>query len=179
MSEALLKDLFTDLLHKNFAVLKAKNIKFDASEIQSAIIDTKDESIETLSLKLGKRTIEKIFSSQNPSEKVNFQNVNSMKQVFATYFGIQLPQIESLDRIHRHWMMRHCLIHNDSQIDQRFISNVSKVGLLKPGDKVGSKILVSKKEYNSAKDDFKELFHTLDLLITQAGLSSIYKHEMK
>lgn len=174
-AEALLKDVFEDLLVKNFATISgASGLNFTTKELQDAIVAYTDsvEPLEDVSAALGRLTINKIFKSQNPAEKINFQNTMTMKSVFQQYFGITLPESEGLNSIHRYWQVRHCLVHNDSTIDTRFIHNVRKVDLLKTTETEGSKITVRKRDFDQATTDFRALFRDLEVLIAQQGLST-------
>lgn len=174
-AEALLKDVFEDLLVKNFATITgAGGLSFTTKELQETIVTSIDskEPIESISTALGRLTIAKIFKSKNPAEKINFQNTMTMRAVFQQYFSINLPEGDGLNSIHRYWQIRHCLIHNDGQVDARFVHNVKLVGLLKQTDIEGSKITVRKSDFDQATADFHALFRDLDALIAQQGLTT-------
>lgn len=176
-AEALLKDAFEDLLTKNFVkVRSAKGINFTTIEIQEALLKASDAQIpiESISTQLGKHITKKLFNGKNPTEKINFQNIQTMRLVFEQYFGITFGTDMSLDSIHRYWQVRHCLIHNNAVIDERFIHNVNQVKLLKSKEALGKKVTVSKADYTKAREDFVNLFAYLSAQITQADLQCKY-----
>lgn len=178
--EALLKDVFEELLVNNFATISgASGISFTTKELQRTIIDSGDTNspLDTLSESLGHLTIDKIFKGTNPSEKINFQNVKTMKMVFQQYFGIEIPESDRLDSIHRYWQVRHVLVHNDGVIDDRFRHNVNIVGLLRDKEQVGSSLVVTKRDFDEARTNFAALFTDLGVLIAAKGLTSKFVTE--
>jgi hypothetical protein len=110
------------------------------------------------------------MSDKNPTKKINFQNVNSAKAILDQYFGLKLIDSDYLEQIHRHWQVRHTLIHSDGIIDDRFVHNVGVVSLLKPTEKVGARVAVSRQIYEDANEDFLKLFNELDQLIENTKL---------
>lgn len=172
-AEAILKDVFECLLIENFASIKgASVINFTASELQSALKSSEGNENELgwMSAELGAMTIKKVFESRNPSEKINFQNVQTMRETFSKYFNVSFSDGEVLDRIHRYWQMRHCLVHNNALIDNRFINNVGKVKLLKTREKPGATLTVSKEDFDQAKSDLIKLLQELSKLMREANL---------
>ena len=180
-AEALLKDVFEDLLVKNFATITgASGLSFTTKELQQAIVDSVDSPapLDDVSAALGHLTISKIFKTKNPTEKINFQNVLTMKSTFLQYFAIDIPDSVGLSSIHRYWQVRHVLVHNDGVIDERFRHNVKTVGLLQVDDVLGKKIRATKKEFDQATTDFQALFRDLGALIASAGLTSDFVTEL-
>lgn len=175
ISEALMKDIFEDLVVRNFAVLgSAKNFEFSGEEIQRALraASNTEVPLDVISVELGQRIIDKLYGSKNPNEKVNLQNITSMKAAFKDYFDIQIPSAEGLNAIHRAWQERHVLIHNDGKIDERFRQNVRLVNLLTDEDILGAEIVITKTKYKRMESDFMALFRDLDSLIRSKGLAS-------
>jgi len=173
-AEALLKDVFESLLAENFTRLRsAKNINFTAPELQRIIREVSDDKpLDNMSTALGKLIKEKIFSTKNPTEKINFQNIQTMKEIFTQYFGLEFTNEDMLKAIHRYWQVRHCLVHNNAIIDGRFINNVNAVGLLKQNEVLGKRLTVNKIEFGKAKDNFLILFSELSNIIAAASLQS-------
>jgi len=173
-AEALLKDVFVCLLRENFNQISLPaSINFSASEIQEVIKahEGQPQALSELSSELGGLTVKKIYSSKNPIEKINFQNVATTRQVLEQYFGIKFIDSDYLKRVHRYWQVRHTLIHNAGIIDERFLHNVKQVSLLARGEKVGSQVKVAKKQFDEAEEDFLKLFNELDQLVIGTGLN--------
>lgn len=174
-AEALLKDVFEDLLVNNFATISgAAGFSFSTKELQQAIVEAgnNSEPLDSVSRSLGHLIMYKIFKGTNPSEKINFQNVKTMKSVFEQYFDIVIPDSENLDALHRYWQVRHVLVHNNGVIDERFTHNVKIVNLLKANETVGSNVTVTKKDFVQARKDFASMFSDLGVLIASKGLTS-------
>lgn len=175
-AEALLKDLFESLLIENFTSLKsAKNVNFSVGDVQEILNRAEDgfDDLYHLSGEFGRLTKQKLFKNQKqPSDKINFQNVETMIEDFEQYFGINIAQDITTENIHRNWQIRHCIIHNNFIIDERFINNVQKVKLLKEDEKVGYRLKVKKSDYDDAKKHFNNLFATIDKSIKQSDLET-------
>lgn len=177
-AEALLKDVFESLLIENFTKIRnASGNNFSIKEIQQVMMDSKDglDSFDHLSAAFG-RIVRSKLSKDNRSatERVNFQNVKTMIDVFKQYFGLEIDVVPMTNSIHRSWQVRHCLVHNNSLIDERFINNVTTVNLLKKSEKVGKYLSISKADYQNVKNDFLDLFTHITSLIEKANLDSIF-----
>ena len=173
-AEALLKDVFVCLLKENFGHFSApSSINFSAKEVQQILNDAvdADKAVELISAGLGDLTVKKLYLTRNPIEKINFQNVETTKQVLDDHFGLKLIDSDYTKHIHKHWQVRHALIHNNGTIDERYVNNVEKVGLLSKGEAVGYSIKITKKLYDDANEDFLKLFNELDQLIEGTSLN--------
>lgn len=169
-AEALLKDIFQCLLIENFTLINSpKHLTFSVKELQEVLVG--NDSSESLSTSLGKKTVEKLYSETNPIEKINLQNVQTMKQVLLENFDIEITDSDYIDNIHRYWQVRHCLIHNVGIIDKRFLNNVGKVKKQLTGEKIGQKISVNKSTYDQANEDFTVFFSELNQLVEASGLN--------
>jgi hypothetical protein len=178
-AEALLKDLFDCLLRENFSVAHLpKAMNFSAAEIQDIL--NKESDLRKISDDLGATTVKKLASGKNPTEKINFQNVATTKQVLDQYFGLTLSDSDYSKHVHKHWQVRHALIHNAGVIDDRYMHNVKVVGLLTPPEKVKAKVRVTKQIFDDANEDFLKLFNEIDQLIEGTSLScSLINHGAK
>jgi hypothetical protein len=166
-AEALLKDMFVSLLRENFTEIHAPSVNFSAKEMQDILKQKVSHPVilESVSAELGNLTVEKLFSTKNPIEKVNFQNTETTKDVMKNYFEIELSDSEYLKSIHKYWQMRHSLVHSGGKIDQRYITNVGKVEMLGRSEKLGKRIAITKAKFDEANEDFLNLFNELDQLI--------------
>lgn len=175
-AEALLKDVFDSLLIENFTSIKvASGINFSSKEVQEVMIASKDglDSYEHLNAAFGRLVRQKLYKDiKNPTEKINFQNAQTMVETFLQYFGIVLNDSSNTNSIHRHWQVRHCIVHNNSVIDERFVHNVRIVNLLKSSEKVGKVIVIKKSDYQQAKADFLKLFESINIQIESLNLQS-------
>lgn len=172
-AEALLKDIFICLLKENFTQISTSaGVNFSAKELQEILATkrNKKQTLEELSSALGDLTVKKLYSSKNPVEKINFQNVNTTKEILNRHFGIKLADSVYLNAIHKYWQMRHALIHNNGIIDERYVSNTKKVKLHEKSEQVGSTIEVTKSSFDDATQNFLKLFKELDKLVNESGL---------
>lgn len=158
-AELTLKQMFQCAVTQNF--IKINNIKdvaFTVGDIKNCLsnsVGKEDLNPEFLNIQFGLKLYEKLFiNQQNSSEKINFQNVNSLLQVYQRLFRISLDDNETSQRIHKYWQSRHCLVHNNGRIDERFINNVRAVNLLKSDEIIDSKIYITRVDYEKAKKDF-------------------------
>lgn len=175
VAEALLKDIFEDLFINNFMTIRGtKGIDFNVSELQAILrgASASEDKLEYISNSLGRLAFGQLEGERNPQGKINLQNVETMVTTFKKYLRLDIPDGDGLKSLHRYWQIRHVIIHNDGKINERFIHNVRKVGLLKEEDSLGRRLQLSKADYNAAKTDFNELFSTLDTLVRAAGLTS-------
>ncbi len=172
--EALLKDLLEELILENFPKMNTiAGVSFSLHEMKNII--QKSEQDDSVSIKLAESVIRQLFDTKNAQEKINFQNTQSMEDIFRKLFGVQLDdKRELIDRIHILWQKRHTLVHSDGVVDKRFLHNVSKVGY--SGEIEGNRIVMSKIDYDSAKHDFEELFDALEMKIAEKDLCIVGLH---
>lgn len=177
-AESLLKDVFKSLLIEDFAkVIKSSNINFTSAEVQKILAESEDSGLELpkhVSARFGQLMYDKLHSTKDPQMKINFQNVKQMEGVFSSYFGIEINNADLLNRVHRHWQVRHVVAHNGSIIDDNFVHNVQKVDLLKTRERRGKIINIKKQDYLRARDDFIDLFTILTNAIKLNNLDSKY-----
>jgi hypothetical protein len=108
-AEALLKDVFVCLLRENFTKFTAPaSMNFAAKEIQQVISEASDSDdvLDAISSELGDLAVKKLYSAKNPIEKINFQNMETTKQLLDTYFNLKLIDSDYTNNIHRHWQAR-------------------------------------------------------------------------
>lgn len=181
VAEALVKDVFENLVIENFAKLQGANrINFSVGETQDILMMSEvfSDSYEELSKAFGRLARNKLYkNAQNPTEKINFQNAETMVSTFKRYLGMELDIPDTIKSIHRHWQVRHCIVHTNSVIDKRFLNNVGQVGLLKQDEELGARLRVTKRDYETAKQDFVTLFDQLTKLISQHKLRSRFVSE--
>lgn len=177
-AESLLKDVFRSLLIEDFSrLIKGSKVNFSAKEIQETLIAAEESTLDSskhISARFGRLMYEKLQSTKDPENKINFQNVKQMEGMLRSYFGLEIDNEELLNRIHRHWQVRHIIAHNDSVVDASFVTNVNQVGLLRPGEERDKKIVVAKQDYNDARDDFLNLFTILTSAIQLNDLDTKY-----
>ncbi|HCH33928.1 MAG: hypothetical protein UY35_C0014G0016 [Candidatus Saccharibacteria bacterium GW2011_GWC2_48_9] len=177
-AESLLKDVFKSLLIEDFAkVIKSSNINFSAGEVQEILVKCEESGLDSpkhVAAQFGRHMYSKLQSTKDPERKINFQNVKQMEGIFDAYFGINIDNDDLLNRIHRHWQVRHLIAHNDSVIDDNFVNNVKKVQLLEAGERVGKRVSVIKRDYIQARNDFIDLFTILTNAIQLNNLDSKY-----
>jgi len=176
-AEALVKDVFESLLIENFPrITGANGVNFSIPETQRILASADEsgfDSLEHLSGAFGRLARTKLYkNTQNPAEKINFQNAQQMVSIFKQYFGIDIDMPETISSIHRHWQVRHCIVHTNSILDERFVQNVKTVNLLRRGEKPGKTLVITKSDYQGAKTDFMSLFEQMSNLITKLELQS-------
>ncbi|MDB5184458.1 MAG: hypothetical protein JWN38_266 [Candidatus Saccharibacteria bacterium] len=173
-AEALLKDVFDRLLTENFTKINlSSSLNFSAKDIQKALSDWNpvNNQIRDLHTSLGRLVEKKMHDSKNPIEKINFQNVLSMRTIFKSYLDLEISDSETTRRIHKYWQQRHLLMHSNGIIDERYINNVKVVDLLTKNEVVGAEVIITKKDYDKAVGDFTLLFGELTKLILEAKLN--------
>jgi len=173
-AEAFLKDIFDSLLTENFTKIKTPaGLNFSANEVQDAVRkwSERDNSLINLNAALGKLVQKRLHDTKNPIEKLNFQNVQTMRTLFDTYFDIYIADSTTTKTIHKYWQQRHSLIHNAGVIDKRYIHNVQAVGLLDKDEQLGAEISISRGIYTKAVKNFSELFDEMDRLIKDKKLN--------
>ena len=156
IAEQLFKDTFEELIAKNLeklSVLDEKPIKF--KELRDKSFNFSREDWIELAVKT-------IYGDNNPTERINFQNVISIKEIFNKYFDISLDISDDLQKeIHFFYQVRHLIIHNSSKVDSRFIKNLAKAGITKSFVQ-NEKILVCKEDYENCKNAFLTYFEMLE-----------------
>ena len=92
-----------------------------------------------------------------------------MNDAFKGYFGVTINLDEKyMKHIHKYWQMRHAIVHTNSKVDERYKNNVEKAGFT--SEKVGSKIVITKKIYDETKRDFSTLFEKMEELFIEVNL---------
>jgi hypothetical protein len=105
----------------------------------------------------------KIYDSKNPEEKINFQNIKSIEGIFKGYFSITIDIQRIFEqKIHLYHQIRHVILHNNSKIDERFISNVNKAGINITPNSLGNRVVMTSSEFNDCKEVFKQFFIDLE-----------------
>ncbi len=168
-AEALLKDVFEDLIQENFvSIKKANGINFSISDIQK-IIEENEES-DYISLSLANLTIKQINETRNKNEKINFQNIQTMRQVFFDYFDIVInTESDECKYLHKSWQRRHAILHTNSIVDERYKHNVEFIGL--ESEEIGDTVTISKIEYDETKKKFISLFDEIESLVKIKNLT--------
>lgn len=167
-AEALLKDLHDDLILENFTRLNnLSDVKFTVGEMTRIIKE--GEQTEFVSLKLGESVIKQLSSNtRNPTEKANFQNVQSTRDEFSRLFGIKIDtEADVYKRIRAYWYKRHSLVHSSGIADKRYVDNMQKAGF---DAKEGQVIVISKSAYDAAVQDFASMFTDIEKKITELDL---------
>lgn len=168
-AEALLKDILDDLILENFHKLNnLKDVSFTISELKRII--KQSEQGEYVSIKLAESVIRQLSNVQDKSSKINFQSIESMRDTLQRMFGIKVDITKDYYKnIHVYWQKRHALVHSSGVVDRRYVNNVSKVGYNK--EAVGDTIIITKRDYDTAKSDFEKMFKDLEYLIVGENLS--------
>lgn len=158
--EALLKDIHDDLIMENFTKLNnLTDVKFTIGDMK-AILETSEQD-NFVSLKLAERTINQLSSAgRNPSEKVNFQNIQSMRGHFKRLFALDVIIDETLaKKLASYWFKRHVLVHCAGVTDKRFVDNMNRLGFQ---TEEGQDLKISKAEYIASKDDFCRMLDCIE-----------------
>ncbi len=168
-AEAFINDVFDNLIQENFlSIRKASGVNYSVSDLQRILEENEDK--EFVSLELANITIKQIHSVKNKSEKINFQNTQSMSTTFKEYFGIDIDlEPDYMKSIHKYWQMRHAIVHTNAKVDERYKHNIEIVGFT--SEKIGSKVIVTKKIYEQCKKDFCTLFDKMEELFVESKLS--------
>ena len=168
-AEAFINDIFDNLIQENFlSIRKASGVNYSVSDLQRILEENEDR--EFVSLELANITIKYLHSVKNKSEKINFQNTRSMSTTFKDYFGIGIDlEPDYMKSIHKYWQMRHAIVHTNAKVDERYKHNVEIVGFT--SEKIGSKVIVTKKIYEQCKKDFCTLFDKMEDLFIESKFS--------
>ena len=166
--EAFLNDVFEDLIQENFlSIRKASGINYSVIDLQRILEQNEDK--ESVSLELANLTIKQIHGIKNKKEKVNFQNTQTMADIFESYFDIEIDtKSEYMKRIHKYWQMRHAIVHTNARVDERYIANVEAVGL--KSEKIGSVVTITKTTYDKVKEDFSLLLNHIEDQLNKLNL---------
>ena len=167
--EAFLNNIFEDLIQENFlSIRKSSGINYSIVDLQRILEQNEDK--EFVSLELANLTIKQIHGIKNKKEKVNFQNTQTMADIFESYFDIEIDtKSEYMKRIHKYWQMRHAIVHTNARVDERYIANVEAVGLKSEG--IGSVVAITKTTYDKVKEDFSLLLNHIEDQLNKLNLS--------
>ncbi len=166
-SESILKQAFNNLVLFNLEKVNnpmKKRINFCFDDLKMLSEETK--TIESIFLS-------KLHDDKDPTEKLNFQNVNQIKQIFKSYFELNFIDDEISVELHKYWQIRHIIIHNEGNVDENFINNLKKANIDVSDYKLERQIHISENEYNACKKVCEKLFKCLDEDIYNKDLRSI------
>lgn len=151
-SESLLREAFRSLIINNIDKVKVKDsVTFTFSEV-----------IQNQGDKFANFVLDKIEDEKNPTERLNFQNVEQMRGLFKGYFDIQLSDSVSFEELHRYWQIRHIVVHKRGEIDQRFLDNLRSAKLDVSSYQLGKAIKITSSDFGLCQKELKELFASLD-----------------
>ena len=163
-SEYKLKEVFQLVLEKNLEVFSDSQIK-----VPTEVLREKGYTI-------GREDWARIIYSQlqekeNPNEKLHFQNIRTIQQLFRQYFKVNIELDEDvIARIHIYFQIRHNIVHNLAIVDEQLLRNVKKTGKEFPV-KVGGSYLVTEEYYALARETIAILFDAIDKAIVAQGLN--------
>ena len=168
IAEQLVKTAFENLIVGNISKLdKPEKFTLTLEELKRVGFKTNDRF-------WSEQIINDLHGSKNPQEKLNFQNIRAVENLFRDYFGMDFREFESYDtlerEIHFFYQVRHILVHNGGYIDDRFINNLKKSGLDVQKYKKDDLIVVGLEDYAQCKDVFNTLFALIEFLAEQKGL---------
>lgn len=168
-SEQLLKSAFEGLVAGNLAKLsRPESFSLTLSDLKSVGFRT-DERFWS------QQIINDLHGSKNPQEKLNFQNLKAVENLFKEYFGIDFNSVERYPdmarEIHLYYQIRHILAHNGGYIDDRFIKNLDKAGIPTQKYKKGEMVDLTEQDYTNCKGAFTKFFEMIEALIRKAELS--------
>jgi hypothetical protein len=163
-SESLIKEAFKTLIIKNVSKVNATNVNFNFQELK-LYLSSEDNGW------LGDLLVQKLEEEKNPTEKLNFQNVQQVKGLFGSYFGVEINDDETLSRMHYYWQVRHILMHNKGRVDDRFLKNLSRAGINIERFSLQTVISIAESDYNDCKLVLKTFFEKLSAGIKSAGLT--------
>ena len=164
-----MNDVFEDLIQENFlSIRKSSGINYSIVDLQRILEQNEDK--EFVSLELANLTIKQIHGIKNKKEKVNFQNTQTMADIFESYFDIEIDtKSEYMKRIHKYWQMRHAIVHTNARVDERYIANVNAIGL--KSEELGSVVTITKATYDEVKKDFSLLLNHIEDQLNKLNLS--------
>jgi hypothetical protein len=168
--ESIIRDVFRELILHNIdkvPVEEVKNISFSFGEIKEL------RGTTTTVDWLGEMLLQKLEDERNPSEKLNFQNIQQMRGIFRKYLNLEFLNEDALKYLHMIWQIRHIMIHNLGKIDGKFLHNLEKVDKeayehYKKG--IGKVIVVNEENYTRCKEQLGLFFEDLVQAIGRAGL---------
>lgn len=167
-AEQILKGAFNELVQNNLGKLTLDDeftVKFE---------DLKKNNFETDKVYWANIIIEEIHGMRSPQEKLNFQNILAIEDLLKKYFGIKFENNtyrNTANRAHYFFQVRHILAHNAGIVNDRFVNNVSKVGVVINEKDYGKKIILARKHYDECKYVFGSLFYHIDQEIKKRSLS--------
>ncbi len=164
-AEQQLKTLFDQLLKQNLSEvenLDKKEISLKKIRERNFNLDQEDwfEVIR-----------DELYSENNPSESLNFQNMQSIQGIFEGYFNINLDLGEDLrKRLHKYYQIRHIILHNNSKVDQRFLDNLEAADISTEGYNLGEQIILKESDYKDAKEAFMDFFEKLQKVVLESDV---------
>ena len=165
-AEQLLKLLFNNLVAANLNTVRSiNNVTFTFQEVKNST-----SSIGTGSnIGLKDLVLGKIYGEGNPQEKLNFQNIESILDIYSRYFGVLIKLSEEQKKIiFKYFQYRHIILHNGGEIDKVFHDRMKNV--LGEEYTVGQKLSVSKEDYEMSKQIFLTLFKQIEVEIDKTQL---------
>lgn len=151
-AESIIREMFRTLLKLNIRKVNIKRtINLPLDKVLRAATDTE----------LAELILEILESDSNPAEKLNFQNMNQLKSIMQSYLSFELDGTIVSD-LHKYWQIRHIIIHNNGTIDKQYARNLKAVGVIIDSEQIGTKICVSKKEYDDCFAKLALLFQSFD-----------------
>lgn len=151
-AESLTREMFRTLFRNNVEKVKIKRrVELQLDQLFSATNDGK----------LGDFILEKLEEDKNPVEKLNFQNMQSLKTIMKSYFDMNIRD-DLITELHKFWQIRHIVIHNSSLVDQHFLDNLKTVNIPTTKYNLNSHVLVTKADYDRCFELLVSLFENFD-----------------
>lgn len=159
-SESLTREMFRTLLRQNIRKIKLK---------KSPLLPLKDVLSANTDEELGDLVLSALENDKNPSEKLNFQNMQSVKGIMQAYLEMNVED-DIAQGLHKYWQIRHVIIHNASIVNKKFIENLKAADLPVTGYKEGQLVDVTKKDYDDCFSLLVLLFDNFDEQIEKLKL---------
>lgn len=165
-AESITKELFRDLLRQN---IRSVNFKDNVQVSLKSVLKANNDS------DLADIVLQKLESENNPTEKLNFQNMQQVKGIFKSYLNISVDEAVTKN-LHKYWQIRHTIIHNGSIVDQKFLDNVGKTDPeFAKRHTVGERVTVNKAMYDECFAKLTFMFQGLDDEIERLKLKYVYE----
>lgn len=167
-AESLLRESFKRMIVSNpnkITEKKAGSVTLTFDEVRKAVNENP--------VWLGELLYEKLRDEKNPEARLNFQNMQQLKNILKDFLGIDFNHSDLFQNLHLYWQMRHIVIHNSSIIDERFIKNLQAAEIAVDSYKIGSRISITKREYEDCQRLYKEMFEKLTESISSAGFDEV------
>ncbi len=160
-AESITKEMFHNLLVRNIRKITLKDkLSLPVNEVLKAKTDEE----------LAELVFGVLASEGNPTEKLNFQNMQQLQGIMKGYLKINLEHA-LMAELHEYWQVRHIVIHNASIIDQQFLDNLTKAKLSTERYVVGEKVKVTKEDYDKCSSLLILLFESFDAEIERLKLN--------